>query len=245
MAFVAPMGAEEPARKTESEATPEKWAGLDLNYLVIRLKTARNYQKLDFQGRGFVSGTIGTKPPKGQWRYSSELWSYKMNGDWLEIGHIGEKVSLRMRPVKTTAKQIRVDTGHGKMETFEIVADGPPPPPPKQLKWQEFDLFSRALNLKSRTEVGWYLFHRDGSVSASIGTKKGGIAGPLWYWRYSGDWLQLFGDDGEMYYQMRLLKVGEKEITVDSSRGRTDVFELQRLGDSPEDTPPSGNNRTQ
>jgi hypothetical protein len=143
-----------------------------------------------------------------------------------------------MKAVKTSAKEISVDTGHGKMETCEVLADGPPPPPPKKLKWQEFDLFGCSLNLKSRTDVKWYMFHSDGSVSATVGKKKGSTAAPLWFWRYSGDWLQVFGYEGELYYQMRLLKVGEKEIKVDSSRGQTEVFEIQRFEASPQEVPP-------
>lgn len=237
-----PTIAEEQSPKTEAVEASEKWSGFDLTGLVIQSESAQSLRMLEFKSGGFVSAFIGTKPPGEEWRYSKETWTCKTSGDDLEILDSNKKVRFRLRPAKAGAREIRANVGHGETETFQVIADGPPPPRPKKLKWQEFDLFSRALDLKSRTDVEWYYFHRDGSVSATIGKKKGGIAGPLWYWRYSGDWLQIFGEDGEVYRQMRLSKIGEKEITVDCSLGQTKVFELKRLDGSPEEAPPPGSN---
>src|SRR5437899_6464922 len=80
--------------------------------------------------------------------------------------------------------------------------------------WAGLNLSGLELTLRSETEIRWYLFHSDGTVSATVGKKKSYMAGPLWYWRISGQWLQILDDDGKLLYQMLLQKVGKDELSI-------------------------------
>jgi hypothetical protein len=93
--------------------------------------------------------------------------------------------------------------------------------------WAGFDIFGCSLNLRNDREVEWYLFHRDGSVSVTLGEKNRSTAAPLWFWRISGKWLQILDEDGKLVFQKRPLKVSATELVVDNGRGETEVFEIQ------------------
>jgi hypothetical protein len=221
-----------PAATNPTPAVPkEPWAGFDLDYLAIKLKSTHEVRRYVFQGGGMLSASVG----KGD-SWGEHIWRYKKDGDRLLILNEDGKVVFRMRPLKTDHRQMVVDNGHGKKEVFAILEDHKSEPE-KLPSWDDIDLFSRAFNLKSRVYVQWYYFHPGGSVSVSMGMKKGAIAAPLDQWRRSGQWLQILDYDGKLDWQMRPLKIGANEITVDNGRGGTEVYELQSLGGPTPETP--------
>lgn len=65
-------------------------------------------------------------------------------------------------------------------------------------------------------------------MSVTIGEKDGLIASPLWYWRKSGEWMQILRPDGKLLFQMHPSKIGESEIAVENGLGETEVFEIKR-----------------
>jgi hypothetical protein len=202
---------------------PEMWAGFNLKYLIIKLKGTREVRRYAFQDGGFLFASIG----KTQRSREEHAWSYQQNGEWLQILDEDKKTAFRMRPIHVSAKQIIVDNGHGKKEVFDILQDHEPVPQ-KKLSWDNFDLFSCSLDLKSTTDIRWFMFHSDGSVSVTVGKKKGWITAPLFRWQKSGAWMQILDDEGRLLWQMRPATIGEKEISIDNGGGKTEVFTIHR-----------------
>jgi hypothetical protein len=96
-------------------------------------------------------------------------------------------------------------------------------------EWTEFKLDNCILNLRSDRDIEWYFFHGDGSVSATIGKTKSYRTSPLCEWRINGRWLQIL-DGGKLWFQKRLLKISEKEISVEDGAGETQIFDIQEEG---------------
>jgi len=100
------------------------------------------------------------------------------------------------------------------------------------------DLFHCTLNLKSENQLRWYLFHRDGTVSATVGAKPGPLMSPLWKWMIHGQWMQISDGYGKVIFQMHPLKVSDKEMVIENGVGEKEVYEIERTDEpSPEGAP--------
>ena len=119
------------------------------------------------------------------------------------------------------------------MSTILFAADGATKVPGESENadtdvWGKLIADGLILELKSKTELRWFLFHPPGSVSASLGVKGGASMAPLWDYKISGKWIQILGDDGKMLFQMLPIKVTATEISVDNGRGETEVYEIKQ-----------------
>ena len=94
--------------------------------------------------------------------------------------------------------------------------------------WTDLDLPGLTLTLKSSRIIEYFLFHRDGSVSATLGERGKYMSGPLLNWKISGQWMQILDEEGKLLFQMRIQKINEKELSVDNGRGEVEVFKIER-----------------
>lgn len=94
--------------------------------------------------------------------------------------------------------------------------------------WKAEYIENKILNLVSRKYVGWYLFHKGGSVSATIGEKNGYIAGPLWEWMIDEKGKLHFSEyDNKPIMTLDLLSIAPNKLTARNEHGYILKFEIQ------------------
>jgi hypothetical protein len=94
--------------------------------------------------------------------------------------------------------------------------------------WKEEYIENKILNKVSRKYVGWYLFHKGGSVSATIGEKNGYIAGPLWEWMIDEKGrLHIYDYDKKSIMILDLLFIAPDKLTARNEHGYILEFAIQ------------------
>ncbi len=70
--------------------------------------------------------------------------------------------------------------------------------------WTSLSLPGKALELIDDKESEWFPFSKEGTSSATIGTKNGPVAAPIFYWRINGNTLQIsVFPDAEIFEELR------------------------------------------
>ena len=92
--------------------------------------------------------------------------------------------------------------------------------------WTDYGVGGKRFELVSETGLVVYYFRKSGSVTATIGQKKGPVAGPIFYWRIDGERLLISTHDGTIFSELTLLTATPTEISAKSKSGEILTFKV-------------------